>query len=754
MSIPAAFLANLTSFHDQRVLVTGGAGFLGRHIVELLVDCGCKEVIVFDVVAPRPAFASSAVTAVVGNLLQLSQLQPHFSSLYAVFHVASPSPTAKDAALFNSVNVDGTRNVIAACSAGHVPRLVYTSSASVVFDGRDQRNWDESAPVLKRGMDAYTASKYRAERLVLQACDSASLFTCAIRPHGIFGPRDPALLPSIHRVAVTGKSRWQIGDGSNLVDFTYVANVAYAHLLACCQLGPKAAVNGQAYFITNRQPVLFWDFFSRMFNELGWAGPTVPLPVSMLRPLATVLEAGKSLVPSLPVPVNFTLQAVNYAGSAHYYSCEKAVRDFGYFPAVSVEKGIRRSIAASPHLQRQDGQRWKEEEFVAPMASKGLRYAAVAGSVLLLLVVTFRSALLSWLWSLSLWAQLLLALHVLVLTRQLWRQTSMGAVRAVFREKPDLTGVTVVITGANKGVGYETALLLARLHATVILACRDTGRGAAAVERIQRLTNNPNVSCQHLDLGSLDSVKRFAQGLQEGAMRIDVLVHNAGAMVEKSVTEDGFDSQLQCNYLSSLLLTLLLLRDSSLSPSARIVFVSSIVHHLGHVDLTDLNSQRSYSRIGSYNNTKLMQIAATFRLQHHLDQQVYDNIASAAAAADGSLSPRDGASPSMSASSLLCRRTAVAVHPGSVVTDFHYHFLPRIVIDAVRPLLSLLGIARPMRSAADTVVYACVSKELVGVGGVFVDNCRIAVASREARSRKVQEALWQASLDMLKRHLG
>ena len=351
MVLAPSFLANLSSFKDQRVLVTGGCGFLGRHIVDLLVQCACKEIVVFDVVAPNIPFPPS-VTPVVGDLLRPSDLQPLFSSLYAVFHVASPPPTANNPALFHSVNVTGTSHVIAACRHATVPRLVYTSSASVVFTGADQKNLDESsARPPTHGLDAYTRSKLHAEALVLQAADP-SLHTCALRPHGIYGPRDPHLLPNIHAVCLQRKNRWQIGAGTNLVDFTYVENVAYAHLLACTQLGPKSPVSGQCYFVTNRQPVLFWDFFGRMFNELGYDAPSIPLPMGLMRPLARGLAVAKGLYPRLPVPPSFTVQAVNYAGSHHYYSCEKAVKDFGYFPAVSLEDGITRTIRASPPPHR------------------------------------------------------------------------------------------------------------------------------------------------------------------------------------------------------------------------------------------------------------------------------------------------------------------------------------------------------------------------------------------------------------------
>ena len=734
MPIPASFLENLSALKDQRVLVTGGAGFLGRHMVELLLQCECREIVVFDVVKPNPAFPSGSVTAVVGNLLNPAELQPLFTSLYAVFHVASPNPLANDPKLFHSVNVNGTRHVIDACREGHVPRLVYTSSASVIFDGTDQRNLDERAPIPKRGLDAYTRSKYAGEQLILKASDE-SLFTAAIRPHGIFGPRDPSLITSLHRTAMSGKNKYQIGDGSNLADFTYVENVTYAHLLVCTQLGPKAAVNGQTYFITNRQPVPFWYFFTRLYNELGFPGPHIKLPFSLMLPLATLMEAVKSLVPSLPIPISFTVKAITYTGKAHYYSCARAAREFGYFPPIELEEGIKRTMASFPHLQRGH---WKQTDLTAYSGpSTTIKYSGVA-AVLFVVLVLFAGSIWRFLTSLSLWTAGLLVLHVGLLLRFLYQQTSFGQPTRPFTEKPDLSSRTVVVTGSNKGIGFETALQLARLKASVIVACRNEQLGKQAVESIQRRTNNPSITYMHLDLDSFASVKAFVQSLSEQAMTVDCLVHNAGAMIEKGTTQDGNDRQLQCNYLSSFLLTELAIKHSVLTADARVVNVSSLMHRLGHIHLSDLNSEKSYSRLQTYNDTKLMQVAYTVSLQRHFDQLAYSALSST--------------SSSDSAALPLSRRTAVAVNPGAVISDFHYHFLPRVAMDAIQPLLDGIVTKKPHQGAWP-VVWAAVASEMAGVGGVYVENCAVAVPSDEANSRLVQDALWEKSMELVKPHL-
>lgn len=229
-----------------------------------------------------------------GNLLSPSDVSAALADVWCVIHVASPSPTCRDAKLFQSVNVGGTGALLDACRTAGVQRFVYTSSASVVFDGRDQRNLDETAPPPMHAMDDYTKSKLAAENLVRKA-NSPELYTCSIRPHGIFGARDPHFLPVLAQTGAKGKSKFLIGDGANLVDFTYVENVAYAHALAAVQLGPGAKVNGEAYFITNREPIFFWEFITRMHRAWGYTLPWLPMPVWLMRPIAVMVRLGRSV---------------------------------------------------------------------------------------------------------------------------------------------------------------------------------------------------------------------------------------------------------------------------------------------------------------------------------------------------------------------------------------------------------------------------------------------------------------------------
>lgn len=146
--------------------------------------------------------------------------------------------------MYETVNVTGTANVINACQSAGVPKLVYTSSAGVVYSGKeDLINADERLPYPDVPMDAYNDTKARAEDLVLSA-NSASLLTCALRPSGIFGPGDRQAISGFHSVIKNGQTKFQIGSNENLFDWTYVGNVAHAHLLAADRLDKSYPVAG------------------------------------------------------------------------------------------------------------------------------------------------------------------------------------------------------------------------------------------------------------------------------------------------------------------------------------------------------------------------------------------------------------------------------------------------------------------------------------------------------------------------------
>ncbi|KAL6055654.1 erg26, C-3 sterol dehydrogenase [Balamuthia mandrillaris] len=248
----------------KRVLVVGGCGFLGRYIVEELLSRG-EEVVVFDI---RESWKDDRFTFVQGSICELATLEKAFQGVTTVIHTASP-PHGCSKKLYFQVNVEGTHNVIAACLKNGVSQLIFTSSASVVFDGHDIKVGDESLPYCKKHLDPYSRTKELAERAVLdangtQGKDGVPLLTVALRPSGIFGPGDQQAWPGFIDAAKNGKSKYQLGDGKNIMDWTYVENIAYAHVLASEKLtASNKDVAGQVYIYTSCYPLsLFSSFYA------------------------------------------------------------------------------------------------------------------------------------------------------------------------------------------------------------------------------------------------------------------------------------------------------------------------------------------------------------------------------------------------------------------------------------------------------------------------------------------------------------
>ena len=185
--------------------------------------------------------------------------------------------------------------------------------------------------------------------------------------------------------------------------------------------------------------------------------------------------------------------------------------------------------------------------------------------------------------------------------------------------KAMLTGKTVIITGANTGIGLETAVELAKRGARVILACRDVARGKAAEAEVKERSKSDDVIFSKLDLSSLQSVREFSERTLEEESHIDILINNAGVCVPPySTTEDGFELQFGVNHLGHFLLTNLLLDRINRAPAGRIVTVSSAVHAHGKINFDDLQSKQSYSRMGAYAQTKLANVLFTQSLAKRL----------------------------------------------------------------------------------------------------------------------------------------
>ena len=196
---------------------------------------------------------------------------------------------------------------------------------------------------------------------------------------------------------------------------------------------------------------------------------------------------------------------------------------------------------------------------------------------------------------------------------------------------PDLNGKVAIVTGANSGIGFETARALAHKRATVILACRNKAKGAAAVRQINQESPTARAEIMSLDLSDLAAVRHFADEFASHYQRLDILINNAGIMAPPfGKTTDGFELQFGTNHLGHFALTGLLLDLTIRTPQARLVTISSSGHRFGAIDFANLNAEQGYDRQRAYAQSKLANLLFTYELQRRLESARVDTIAVAA----------------------------------------------------------------------------------------------------------------------------
>jgi sterol-4alpha-carboxylate 3-dehydrogenase (decarboxylating) len=348
------------------VVVTGGSGFLGNHIVSLIHKRKAySKLTVLDL--KKPLEPIPGVTYQDADLTNYEKLLSLFESLKpdAVIHTASPNHTMGNKDLMYKVNVVGTKNVVKACQETGVKAMVHTSTASVVHDTKsDLINADEEYPLImgKNQPEYYTITKAEAEIHVLasnRTSEYPKFLTCAIRPSAMFGEGDVQLIPPGLSAYYRGQTKVQIGQNTNLFDFTEITNVAHAHHLALAALLATRAredngqslpldterVDGEAFFITNDAPVYFFDFARSVWaaagdttrNEQVWTlSKDVGLAIaSLMEFVFWLMRWGKP---------NLTRQQVQYTCMTRYFNITKAKSRLGYRPIVSFQEGIRKGV--------------------------------------------------------------------------------------------------------------------------------------------------------------------------------------------------------------------------------------------------------------------------------------------------------------------------------------------------------------------------------------------------------------------------
>ena len=321
----------------MKALVTGAGGFLGKYICQQLVARGsqvrglCR--------GDYPELERRGVEIVRADVRDAAAVRAACRDIDTVFHVAAVAGIWGPWEHYYGINTQGTLNVVVACRAQNVGRLVFTSSPSVTFDGSAQEGIDETAPYPSRWLCHYSHTKALAEQAVL-AANGPSLATCALRPHLVWGPGDPHLVPRLIERARSGQLR-RVGDGTNRIDIVFVENAAAAHLQVADALRAGSAVAGRAYFISQGEPVNCWNWIDSLLAlaDLPPVKKSISLPAAWAAGalLETVYKAlGRQSEPRM------TRFLAAQLGKSHYFDISRSRHDFGYHPVVSTAEGMER----------------------------------------------------------------------------------------------------------------------------------------------------------------------------------------------------------------------------------------------------------------------------------------------------------------------------------------------------------------------------------------------------------------------------
>ncbi|MDP1823606.1 MAG: NAD-dependent epimerase/dehydratase family protein [Archangium sp.] len=331
----------------MKVLVTGAGGFVGGVVARMLRARGDEVRTVAR--GDYPDLTRLGCVHVRGDLAEPKVAQDAVAGTEAIIHVAAKAGVWGSAADYEASNVTATQNLLDAAVQHGLQRFVFTSSPSVTFDGGDAVHANESLPYPAKHLAHYPRTKAEAERRVLAANGKNGLRTCALRPHLVYGPGDPHLLPRLVKRAKAGKLAW-IGAG-NQVDVTYVDNAAHAHLLALDALAGAGASTplgmngaGKAYFISQGTPVHPDAWVGALLSAIGVPPVTrrVRLPVAYAA--GAVMEAMWSLFGMKGEPMMTRFVAAQL-GTSHHYDLTAARRDLGYQLLVNDEEAHRRTVA-------------------------------------------------------------------------------------------------------------------------------------------------------------------------------------------------------------------------------------------------------------------------------------------------------------------------------------------------------------------------------------------------------------------------
>jgi len=317
----------------MKALITGATGFLGGALARRLHSMSWDITASGRNAAKLNQLESEGIRALQLDLKEKAGMLEACKNQEIVFHCAAFPSSWGDFEKFYQANVIGTRNVVTACEANQIKRLVYVSTPSIYFDYKSRLNVKET-DALPEPASNYSATKILAEEEVDKA-SANGLSVITIRPRGIFGPGDTVISPRLIPRLQSGRLPI-IGDGQNAIDLTYIDNVVDA-LRLCAESPPNTL--GKKYNISNGEPIKLWEMLQKICGELGFQSPKIKLSYTAAYTLASILEAAYLLIPTHPEPP-LTRMAVNMVANSTTLDISAAKNELGYQPKVSMDEGF------------------------------------------------------------------------------------------------------------------------------------------------------------------------------------------------------------------------------------------------------------------------------------------------------------------------------------------------------------------------------------------------------------------------------
>ncbi|AYE99109.1 KR domain-containing protein [Mycobacterium paragordonae] len=329
------------------VLVTGGSGFVGANLVKTLLERG-HRVRSFDR-APSPLPQHPKLEVLQGDITDKAVCEAAVDGIDTIIHTAAiidlmggASVTEEYRQRSFSVNLGGTQNLVEAGQKAGVKRFVYTASNSVVMEGQNIANGDETMPYTKRFNDLYTETKVAAEQYVLSQNGVDGMLTCSIRPSGIWGTGDQTMFRKLFESVIKGHTKVLVGPKSVKLDNSYVHNLIHGFILAGEHLVPGGSAPGQAYFINDGEPINMFEFARPVVEACGEKWPTIRIPAPPVR-LAMTAWQRLHFQFGAPAPLLEPL-AIERVAINNYFSIEKARRDLGYEPLFTTEQALKECL--------------------------------------------------------------------------------------------------------------------------------------------------------------------------------------------------------------------------------------------------------------------------------------------------------------------------------------------------------------------------------------------------------------------------